>query len=353
MLAPTPNGDDSHSSEGKREEERRAPARRWIAERDRDSAEGTPARQAEQPPAQQPTRLCHARSVILAATLVYASLLAAEPDHPGIVGGEPVDPGAWPAVVGVRTQKLCTGTLVAPDLILTAAHCFSPMPVGSISVDFGDTQNAPEFTLTSTQWGVHPDFCLPDECDGDLHDFAWIRLPVEVDVAPIVPITDQAEYDQVMAGGQEVVFVGFGQDEAQVTGIKREVATTITSFNESGREFRAGGDGNDTCFGDSGGPALVQLTDGQWRLAGVLSRGGECGEGGIYGVPMPELCWLRDSSGVSLVPNGCDDCSCVDITPERDKGCKCSAGGSDWAWSMLPMLVLLGWLRRRRPDNVG
>jgi MYXO-CTERM domain-containing protein len=293
--------------------------------------------------------------VSLAATLLHASLLAGSPDHPGIVGGEPVEPGAWPAVVAVNTTKLCTGTLVAPDLILTAAHCFSPAPTGSVSIDFGDSSDDPDFTLTSNEWGFHPDFCTPDVCDADLHDFAWVRLPAAVDIPPIVPITDQAEYDEVMVGGQPVVFVGFGKDEAMVTGIKREVAATITSFGESGREFRAGGDGSDTCNGDSGGPALVQLQDGAWRVAGVLSRGGECGTGGIYGVPMPELCWLRDSSGVSLVPNGCDDCSCVDITPERERGCKCSSDGegSQATWTMLPLLGLLGWLRRRRLDNLG
>jgi hypothetical protein len=292
--------------------------------------------------------------VSLAASLLLASLLAGSPEHPGIVGGEPVEPGAWPAVVGIRTQQnICTGTLVAPNLILTAAHCFSPPPIGNVGVDFGDTMASPDFTLAATDWGVHPDFCTPDVCDGDLHDFAWIRLPVDVDITPIVLITAQDEYDEVMVGGQAALFVGFGKDEEMVSGIKREVASKITSFGDSGREFRAGGDGSDTCGGDSGSPALVQLADGGWRVAGVLSRGGECGGGGIYGVPMPELCWLRDSSGVDLVPSGCDDCSCVDISPAREQGCKCSAGArvgvgeSSGAGSTLALVVLLGWLRRR------
>lgn len=297
----------------------------------------------------------------LTSSLLLASLLAGEPDHSGIVGGDPVEPGDWPAVVAVRTQKLCTGTLVAPNLVLTAAHCFSPAPIGPVSVDFGDTLSDPDFTIAAADWGANPDFCLPDVCDRDLHDFAWVRLPADVDVTPIVPITGQVEYDEVMVNGQGVVFVGVGQDEATVTGIKREVTTTITAFNESGREFRAGGDGNDTCFGDSGGPALVQLEGGEWRIAGVLSRGGECGKGGIYGVPLPELCWLRDSSGVSLLPEGCDECACVDISPTRNEGCQCSAGkqrtsgesSTTWGWAMLPMAVALGFLRRRRRDNLG
>ncbi len=295
------------------------------------------------------------------ASLVSFALLAGSPDPSGIFGGDPVAPGDWPAVVAIRTQKLCTGTLVAPNLVLTAAHCFSPAPNGSVKIDFGDTISDPDFTLSSTEWAVHPDFCLPDDCDGDLHDFAWVRLPVDVDVTPIVPITDQAEYDQVMVSGHSVVFVGVGEDEAMVTGTKREVTSTLTSFNDSGREFRAGGDGNDSCFGDSGGPALVQLDSGEWRLAGVLSRGGECGKGGVYGVPLPELCWVRDSSGVDLLPDGCEDCACVDIAPTRDEGCDCTALGarrtressSPWGLATVGMLGMLGWLRRRRSDKLG
>lgn len=278
-----------------------------------------------------------------------------DPADPLIYGGEPVEPGAWPAVVAVRTTKLCTGTLVAPDLVLTAAHCFQPVPVAPIQIYFGDTQVSAS-VVSSDAWGSHPDFCLPADCGEDLHDFAWVKLPSAVEIDPIVPITNQSEFDEAMQVGVELTFVGFGQDEDEVTGIKRQVVSSLTAFNESGREFQAGSDGKDTCLGDSGGPALVQLASGEWRIAGVISRGEECGVGGTYGVPLPELCWLRDDSGVDLLPAGCEACDCVALRGDApDDGCDCrlpeAAPRDRWWWLVLELaaIALLGaWLHRRR-----
>jgi hypothetical protein len=270
-----------------------------------------------------------------------------------IFGGEEVEPGEWPAVVAVSTSKLCTGTLVTPDLVLTAAHCFDPAPLSAVQVYFGDSLSAAN-VLLSDEWGRHPDFCLPSDCGEDIYDFAWIRLPTPVAIEPIPPITNQAEFDELMQVGKPLWFVGFGADEDNVIGVKRVVEASLTSFNESGREFRAGGEGKDTCQGDSGGPALAQLANGQWRLAGVISRGGECGNGGIYGVPLPELCWLRDDSGVDLLPNGCEACDCVVLAGDApDEGCDCELSPSrrGQGWSLLGVGLLVGggiWLRRRR-----
>lgn len=273
----------------------------------------------------------------------------------GIFGGDKVEPGEWPAVVGVGTSELCTGTLVAPDLVLTAAHCFDPEPAAAVQIYFGDSLSSANVVF-SDEWGRHPDFCLPADCGEDLSDFAWVRLPEPVDIEPTALLTNQAEFDEVMRVGTPLWFVGFGIDEDGTSGVKRDVLASLTGFNESGREFRAGRDGKDTCNGDSGGPALVQLDSGEWRLAGVISRGGTCGEGGIYSVPAPELCWLRDASGVDLLPAGCESCDCVVLNGDApDEGCECelspTRGDDSRGWLGLELALVFGlgfgWRRRR------
>src|SRR5262245_13687766 len=108
-----------------------------------------------------------------------------------------------------------------------------------------------------------------------------------------------------LAAAQKTTLVGFGNDDVLSTrgfGTKREVTVPIThtiraggpplddaeqEFGfESDLEFVAGGAGFDSCNGDSGGPAYIDV-GGQRVVAGLTSRATDtarnpCGEGGIY-----------------------------------------------------------------------
>src|SRR5690606_35309524 len=186
-----------------------------------------------------------------------------------IVGGPQVDPGAWPSAVAIEMgQYLCTGTLVSDRVILTAAHCLEKSPQAAfMRVKIGDDVYT-EFSqsLPVASYGLHSDYCgsEPKVCKVDVYDYAYIVLeqPV-VGVAPTRPLSAQSEWDEAMRIGVTITLVGFGNDEAELNGIKRQVDVPITRFSGSGLEFQAGGMGLDSCHGDSGGPAYVTLATGE------------------------------------------------------------------------------------------
>jgi endonuclease G len=103
----------------------------------------------------------------------------------------------------------------------------------------------------------------------------------------------------------ETTLVGFGNNDTASTkgfGIKREVDVEFVALRrspqdnlspeeaklgfDSGLEFVAGGEGHDSCNGDSGGPAYIRVGT-RTVVAGITSRAtdvatSQCGDGGIY-----------------------------------------------------------------------
>lgn len=297
-------------------------------------------------------------SVLLGSSWASAAVAedfgAREPAPLPIVGGEDTQPGEFASVVAVLAgQGLCTGTLVTPRLILTAAHCLQQVDDASqIQVFFGDRIEAHD-TLGVESFGTHPEFCAG--CKEDIHDYGYVLLSEDFAQAGDLPlpITEQIEWDQTMSTGSAITVVGYGEDPDAAgsdagIGRKRKVLTVISRFTPLGLEFFAGGDQRDSCQGDSGGPAFVRSADGGWRLAGIVSRGSSpCGDGGFYGTPYGALPWLRLETGIDLC-GSCGTCDCLDTSPEDDEG-RCSVGAHEPEMpAVLVGLGVLGLTRRRR-----
>jgi V8-like Glu-specific endopeptidase len=283
---------------------------------------------------------------------------AEDPEWLPIVGGEPVGNGEWPEVVGFRAADLlCTGTLIAPRVILTAAHCFRHSRSGDevdiftgTSFDTKTTQPAEK----STVWAAHAAWCGDPDCGDATYDYAYIVLPqaIKVSVYP-EPITHQDEWDQVMRKGTTVRLIGYGNNEVEPAGRKYWVDTTIEHFTAKGLQFETAGGGKDSCEGDSGGPAMIASADGKaWRLAGVLSSGSvPCGNGGWYGVPIVVLDWLAKETPYRAPNGACTSLDCLDVEPSTDS-CSCVASGVHPTRDILPAFALLAcsWWRARRRD---
>jgi MYXO-CTERM domain-containing protein len=254
-----------------------------------------------------------------------SSLLPADHDRTThIFGGDFVEPCGWPTTVSMEGG--CTGTLVHPQVVVYAAHCGA----GVSSVQFGES------ITPGHARSVPVEFCrtYPSGGPGGGNDFAFCVLEAPQDDIAIVPILFGCE-TSVLTQGREVTVVGFGLTESDGYGEKKAVTTTFNGIN--GNEAYIGGGGEDSCQGDSGGPVYVQLPDGDggdgtWRVFGITSYGGNCGEGGYYSLMHIGLEWFETESGIDLTP-----CHDIDGTWAPSPDCMqfprnpANAGGS---WDM-------------------
>jgi hypothetical protein len=215
-----------------------------------------------------------------------------------ILGGTLVLGSDFPdcVAVGDREDWGCSGTLIAPDVVLTAGHCTTDMA----RICIGKNVKKPNRIVTVNKAIPHPNYSFPS------NDLMLLILDEKIrNVAPrsLAPKT-------LIQRATDVRAVGFGTTDKKASkgyGIKRMVDVPVASNGcdgtfdghpdasvygcKPGLELIAGKPllEKDTCKGDSGGPIYVSDSKGSWYLAGVTSRGTDlssddydCGDGGVY-----------------------------------------------------------------------
>lgn len=174
-----------------------------------------------------------------------------------------------PAVVQIKVGEfVCSGTLIAPRTVLTAAHCIDAKSRSSVL--FGSRASSPVRVVAVAQQFKNPSF---QEEVG--HDVGVLKLEEAVtDVQPIPLNTTALTQADI---GRNIRHVGFGlSDGTRQTGIgiKRQVTYPIRSV--SSLQLESGAQGQQTCNGDSGGPGFgVTAGSTRERVIGIVSNGDE------------------------------------------------------------------------------
>ncbi len=178
----------------------------------------------------------------------------------------------------------CTGSVIAEDWILTAAHCVhsdASFDVDYVYVGFVNQSNDMDETNTvlARRWFEHEDY---NPSDGS-NDIALIELRDATDV-PVMRLAEVAL--QRSDEGEDFRIVGFGvtSDTDSASNMKKRVVDVpLEGYTASLMHTEDRPDHQNACHGDSGGPVMRLYEDGTYSVAGIVNFGGpSCERDGAY-----------------------------------------------------------------------
>ena len=209
------------------------------------------------------------------------------PEHDAVVGLHQFDPRKGTVYV----SPFCTGTLIEPDVVLTAAHCldistgpqpkFKTMDPAKLLIYVGDD---PAVDILDHLYFVTETLIYPGYDRVALrNDLALIKLAQAIS-EPVEPVPHlPAKLGFTTADmGLLLNIAGFGETETGTSGVKMQIDVPLASLGcgvygcpdagDAATQISYAQDIGGPCFGDSGGPAFA-YRNGMPYVGGVTSYG--------------------------------------------------------------------------------
>ncbi|KAI2505441.1 peptidase [Fragilaria crotonensis] len=253
-----------------------------------------------------------------------------------IVGGLLADEGEFKFMTTIFVDYagsltfICGGSLIAPDIVLTAAHCGTSIVAG-VRVGSNDLHSGGDMRSVVSQC-LHPSY----QALGPVtNDFMLLKLdsPIDTSEYPIVELNDDTAMPQV---DDMLTVIGFGRTSTFSAPSESllKVDVPVTSYDLCDQEY--GGDlvediqfcagfaegGKSSCMGDSGGP-ILEMRGSTPVQVGVVSYGPEdCalpGTSVVYARVTGAYEWIQDTMA-KLEGGDTSGCSGGTSSADDDEG---------------------------------
>jgi trypsin len=239
---------------------------------------------------------------IALALLAPAAAPAARPAHASIIRGSAASIEAFPSLAFILARHskeegfACTGTVIAPRVILTAGHCVQDLNLGGFTppaeYEVATGRANPRQDGGGEVLEVSATHVFPGFDPGNTHGDAALLILATPTSAPAIPLATAAD-SALYGAGTQVTLAGWGLTRFGAKSAPESLRSTSTVVLDQGackrqtRSFYPPYSStvemcttdppdrlNGGCFGDSGGPAIAHRADGSAVEIGVTSTGG-------------------------------------------------------------------------------